>query len=136
MNREWLLEEKLTHSVVGCFYESYNTLGYGHREHVYIMALERELLARGHRVARELVVTIYYKGEELTSERIDMVVDDRLVVEVKSTQELHKAAQRQVFSYLAATRFEVGLLLHYGPTAKFYRFICTNDQKPHPKQSV
>ena len=122
--------------MIGRFYDSYNTLGYGHAEHVYIRALERELLRCEHRVAREVLVTIYYKGEELATERIDMVVDDRLVVELKATQELHKASLQQLYSYLAATTFEVGLLLHYGPTPKFYRLICTNDRKRHVKQSV
>ena len=54
----------------------YNALGYGFLEHLYIMALERELLARGHHVAREVGVLVAYKGEELGYQRIDMVVDN------------------------------------------------------------
>jgi len=65
-----------------------------------------------------------YKGEELGTQRLDMIVDDKLVVETKSTYELHKAAVRQVYNYLRATRLEVGLLLHFGPEPKFYRLIC------------
>lgn len=124
----WLLEERLTHSVIGAFYAVYNTLGYGFLEHVYILALERELLARGHRVGREVGVQIMYKGEELTYQRLDMIVDDTLVVEAKSTPRLPPSAARQLFNYLRATRLQVGLLLYFGPKPNFYRLVSTNDR--------
>ena len=57
MTRHELVEERLTHSVIGAFFEVYNNLGYGFLEHVYVMALERELIARKHRVAREVADT-------------------------------------------------------------------------------
>lgn len=121
-----LLEEALTESVIGAFYDVYNTLGPGFLEHVYAAALERELIARGHRVAREYGVIVYYKGQELAWQRLDMVVDGKLVVEIKSTQRLPEAAPRQLYSYLKSTRFEVGLLLHFGPQARFFRIVSSN----------
>jgi GxxExxY protein len=126
MSRIELVEERLTRSVIGAFFEVYNTLGFGFLEHIYVMALERELLSRGHRVAREVDVHVTYKGNILGVQRIDMVVDEKLIVETKSTLELHKAAQRQVFNYLRATRLEVGLLLHFGPEPRFNRLFCSN----------
>ena len=54
MTRGWLIEEKLTHSILGAFFEVYNELGYGFLEHLYVLALERELIARGHHVDREV----------------------------------------------------------------------------------
>src|SRR5687768_2653429 len=71
-----LIEEALSYSVIAAFYEVYNNLGYGFLEHVYSLAMERELIARGHKVARELGVLVWYKGEELTWQRLDMVVDE------------------------------------------------------------
>jgi GxxExxY protein len=121
-----LIEEELSSSVIGCFYDVYNTLGYGFLEHVYSLALERELLARGHRVAREFAAVIFYKGLELTSQRLDMVVDDKLVVEIKATSTLGESAPRQLFNYLRATNLEVGLLLHFGPTPRFFRLVSTS----------
>jgi GxxExxY protein len=129
MGQEWLIEEALTHSVIGAFFEVYNTLGFGFLEHVYVVALERDLRARGHQIARELGVAVIYKGEEIAFQRLDLVVDGKLVVETKSTYELHKAAIRQLYNYLHATRFEVGLLLHFGLEAKFYRVVRTNSQR-------
>ena len=121
MKRHHLIHEPLTRSVIGAFYEVYNTLGFGFLEHIYILALERELRSRGHQVRRESGVCVMYKGEELAYQRLDMIVDDVLIVEVKSTVELHKGAKRQVYNYLRAANLEVGLLLHFGPEPKFYR---------------
>jgi len=120
-----LLEERLTHSVIGAFYRVYNELGFGFLEHVYAMALERELRARGHVVGCELYVPVFYRGEELAKQRIDMLVDETLVVESKATVTLHKSASRQVYNYLCATRLQVGLLLHFGPEPAFYRLVRT-----------
>ena len=115
MSDHGLIEERLTESVIGGFYEVYNALGFGFLEQVYVAALERELRARGHSVGREVWVPVRYKGEEIARQRIDMIVDERLVIEAKSTQELHKSAPRQVYNYLRATSLQVGLLLHFGP---------------------
>jgi GxxExxY protein len=115
MGPENLLDEELTYSVIGAGFEVYNCLGFGFREHVYVMALEQELVSRSHRVAREVSVTVMYKGRPLTTDRLDMIVDDILVVEVKCSAELHSSAPKQLFSYLRATNMEVGLLLHFGP---------------------
>ena len=126
MARIELIEERLTRSVIGAFFEVYNTLGYGFLEHIYVMALERELMARGHRVAREVSVHVTYKGHVVAVQRIDMIVDEKLVVETKSTVELPTPAQRQLFNYLRATKLEVGLLLHFGVEPRFYRLVCSN----------
>jgi GxxExxY protein len=126
MVRGELIHERLTHSVIGAFFEVYNTLGFGFLEHVYVMALERELMARGHSVGREVYAPVIYKGELLVRQRLDMVVDEMLIVEVKSTYELHRAATRQVFNYLRATNLDLGLLLHFGPEPKVYRISRSN----------
>ena len=129
MDKRELIEERLTGSVIGAFFEVYNALDFGYLEHLYAAALERELLSRGYHVARELAVRVMYKGEEIGCQRLDMVVDDVLVVEVKSTTKLGEIAPRQVHNYLRATNLEVGLLLHFGPEPKFYRVVCENRLK-------
>ena len=121
MARDELVDERLTHSVIGAFYEVYNVLGYGFVEHVYVMALERELSARGHTVAREVPVVVRYKGEAVAWQRLDMLVDGRLVVETKAAKTLPPDARRQVYNYLRATGLRVGLLLHFGLEPKPYR---------------
>jgi len=125
MPRRPLIHHELTQSIIAAFYEVYNTMGFGFLEHIYMAALERELLARGHRVAREVWVTVFYKGEPLRKQRLDMVVDEKVTVEGKSTVELPKHALRQLQNYLFATDFQVGLVLHFGPEPKVHRLVST-----------
>jgi GxxExxY protein len=127
-----LFEERLTRSVIGAFFVVYRELGFGFLEHIYVVALERELRDRGHRVAREIGVPVMFRGEEIAFQRLDMIVDERLIVEVKATFELHKAATRQVQNYLRATNLELALLLHFGPEPSFYRLLC-RDMKRRPR---
>jgi GxxExxY protein len=126
MPRRGLIEEELTRSIIGAFFDVYNTLGFGFLEHVYVMALERELRSRGHEVAREMCVRVIYKGEDLAAQRLDMIVDGKVIVEVKATAELQKYAPRQLYNYLKATNLEVGLLLHFGPEPAFHRLASSN----------
>ena len=126
MHTRHLLEEELSRSVIGAFYDVYNELGFGFREYIYALALERELLSRGHRVAREVDVIVYYREEPLTWQTLDMIVDERLALELKAAEVLHPNSAQQLFSYLRSTELQVGLLLHFGRAAKFQRVICEN----------
>ena len=130
-NQGGLLEEAVTRSVIGAFYDVHKELGFGFREYLYALALERELVAKGHRVDREVSVMVHYRGEPLAWQTLDMIVDEKLVLETKATERLHPGAKLQVFSYLCATNMEVGLLLHFGREPKFYRVICENRFKRH-----
>ncbi|MEO8578253.1 MAG: GxxExxY protein [Gemmatimonadales bacterium] len=129
MGQGSLIEEELSRSLIGAFYEVYNELGYGHSESVHAKGLYRELKSRGHSVACEKSFSIDYKGEFLCRERLDMVVDDKLIIEIKSTEVLPPTAVRQLQNYLRCTEFEIGLLLHFGPEPRFYRRFLPNSQK-------
>ena len=118
-----LLEEDLCHSIIGAFYAVYNYYGYGLSEAVYSGAMEYELTDRGHDVVRELLVPISYKGRFVKWQRINMVVDRKVLIENKARGRLPKSDLDQVRSYLRATVFEEGLLLHFGPEPRFFRYI-------------
>lgn len=126
-----LLEEALTHSVIAAFYDLHRSLGFGFREHLYALAFERDLIAKGHEVSREVSVMVYHRGEPLAAQSLDMIVDEKLVLEIKATERLHVGAEAQLFSYLCATKLELGLVLHFGREAKFHRVICENRFKRH-----
>ena len=126
MPQEALLHDTLTRSIIGAFFEVYNQLGFGFLEQVYVLALDDELNARGHMVARQVGVNVLYKTRVIAVQRLDMVVDDRVVVEIKSSRTLPETAARQVHNYLRASRLELGLLLHFGPKASFFRLISSN----------
>ena len=117
------MEEKLTESVIGSFFDVYNTLGFGFLENVYLTALEIGLAAKGHAVRREAALPIHYKCRRIAMYRADLVVDDVLILEVKSAAMLPPASERQLLNYLRATNLQVGLLLHFGPEPKFYRRV-------------
>jgi GxxExxY protein len=74
-----------------------------------------------------------YKGKEIAWQRLDLLVEGKVIVEVKSTATLPITAMRQPQNYLQATRFEIGLLLHFGPVPKPYRFYAPSDRKHLPR---
>jgi GxxExxY protein len=124
-----LLERETTHHVIGAFFEVYNTLGFGFLESVYREALERELIRRARIVQKEVVVPVWYKGEVISKQRVDLIVDDKVLVEIKSTEVPAPTAPRQLLNYLRATSFEVGLLLHFGPKPRFSRIVHSLKKK-------
>src|SRR6185437_16601380 len=118
-----LLEAERVHSIIAAFFSVFNYFGGGGMcEGAYIGALAHELTLRGHKIDRELVVPVYYKGQLVARQRLDMVVDDRVIVECKATERLASSAGAQLVGYLRASTFQVGVLLHFGPHPKFYRF--------------
>src|SRR5512140_1689038 len=124
-----LLEGQRVHSIVGAFFTVYNYYGYGLSERVYAGALELELRGRSHAVVRELLANIQYHGRHVAKQRLDMVIDDRVIAEIKAQEKLSSSDRMQLIGYLKATTFEVGLLLHFGPIPRFERYI------DHPKRA-
>ena len=125
MTREALIERESTDHVIGAFFEVYNGLGFGFLERIYADALEFELLARSRRIQREVAIPVWYKGKQLSSQRVDMIVDDKVLLEIKSTHVLPPTAERQLLNYLRASSLPVGLLLHFGPQPRFSRRVHT-----------
>jgi GxxExxY protein len=124
---ETLFEEAITRRIIGAFYDVYDGLGYGFLESVYANALAFEIVGRGLHVVREASTEVRYKGEVVGSFRADLLVESRVVVELKSSRKLDAAHGAQLLNYLRATDLEVGLLLHFGPRASFQRFIASNN---------
>ena len=115
MPNDELVHDRLTESIIGAFYEVYNKLGYGFFEGAYVKALMIELGYKGLEVQHEVGVDLYYKGHRLGRQRVDLIVDEKVIVEVKATEQLPRVAYRQCFSYLKTCGLEVGLILHFGP---------------------
>jgi GxxExxY protein len=127
---ETLLEEALTRKIIGAFFHVHSTLGHGFLESVYAKALERELVGRGLHVAREVAADVYYKGEVVGVFCADMLVESRVVLELKGSRKLDPGDIAQLLNYLRATDLELGLLLHFGPRASFKRLIASNGLFP------
>ena len=117
-----LLERELTGEIIGEFFRCYNELGFGFIESVYSRDIEIELRARNLRVFEEAPIEVYFRGVIAGSFRVDLLVNERVVVEVKAASTLGPTDKRQLINYLRATQLEVGLLLHFAPEPKFHRF--------------
>lgn len=120
-----LIEERLTGQIIEAFFATYNALGYGFLESPYSNALAFELMDRGLTVRREVPVELSYRRQKIGFHRLDMVVNDKVVVELKASEQLVDANYRQLLNYLRASGIQVGLLLHYGPSPKFKRAVWT-----------
>jgi GxxExxY protein len=116
---------EFTRSIIGAFFDVYNELGFGMLESVYSAALDFELRARGHHVEREFWTDVLYKGKPVARQRLDMIVNQAVVLEIKATERLPLFARRQLLNYLTVTKLELGLVLHFGPEAKVHRLINT-----------
>ena len=120
-----LLHGDITGEIISAFYAVYNELGYGFIESVYIRALAIELFQRRMNVAREVPVTVYYKGVTVGTYRADLLVSDTVVVEAKAGEQTSDYDRIQLLNFLRASGKEVGLLLHFGPKAILKRVIHT-----------
>lgn len=118
-----LLHGDITQSIIAGFYTVYNTLGFGFSEHVYSAVFEKELTRRCHTVGREVNVPIYYFGELVCYQRVDMLVDDKVIIENKTGERLREGSDEQLLNYLRCTRIEVGLLCYFGRKPLFWRYI-------------
>jgi GxxExxY protein len=124
-----LLASDVTERIIGAFFEVYRDLGYGFLESVYTNAVAVELGRSGMAVSREAPVEVVYCGVPVGHFRLDMVVENTVIVEVKASKALTDGDERQLLNYLRATDFEVGLLLHFGPTPRFRRLVYANRRK-------
>lgn len=124
-----MLEKKLSVTLADSFFFVYNEFGYGFLESVYANAFATELEYRGLRVQREVPFELHHRGKEVGRYRADLLVANKVLIEVKATRQLVEADERQLLNYLKATPIEIGFLLHFGPKPKFIRRILTNDRK-------
>jgi len=120
-----LLHGDITGEIISAFYAVYNELGFGFLESVYVRALAIELFQRRMNVAREVPVTVYYKGVTVGTYRADLLVSDTVVVDVKASEHTMDHDRPQLINYLRASNKEVGLLLYFGPKAILKRVIHT-----------
>ena len=101
--------------ILRCAFETYNTLKPGYLESVYEAALEYELLQAGFAVRRQVRIPVFYKGVELKKDYYaDMVVNDRIIIELKAASGLQQIHERQLVSYLKSTGMPEGMLLNFG----------------------
>ena len=122
-------EARLSETLLDSFFFVYKEFGYGFLESVYANAFATELEYRGLHVQRQVPFELHHRGKEVGRYRADLLLENKVLIEVKSTRQLGEADERQLLNYLKATPIEIGFLLHFGPKPKFLRRLLTNDRK-------
>ena len=109
-----MTDNELTYEIRGAIFDVYNELGPGLLESVYEEALAFELKERGLIVAKQVEVPVIYKGNELkTPLRLDLLVNDQVIVELKSVEEMKQVFAKQLLTYLKLMDKRVGLLVNF-----------------------
>ena len=115
-----LLHEELTYKIIGILYKVHSSLGCGFTEKMYQRAIEVEFTNAGLRYEVEKEIEIAYDGRSIGKHRLDMVVENRIIVELKATDRLPKVFREQLISQLKASPYEVGLLVNFGASKLQY----------------
>lgn len=123
------LHSEITGEILNAFYDVYNELGYGFLERVYKKALYKELKKRGFDCSTERSIPVYYQGELVGDCYADIIIENKIIIELKAIKQILPEHEAQLMNYLRATDAEVGLLLNFGPTPQKRRIVFTNDRK-------
>ena len=119
----------LTEKIIKCFYNVYHSLGYGFLEKVYENSLTFELKQNGLFVVQQMPIKVSYKENPVGDYFADLVVENKIILELKAQEVLISENEAQLLNYLKATEYEIGLLLNFGKKPEIKRRIFSNDLK-------
>ena len=128
-----MLHEELTEKIIKAFYCVYNTLGYGFLEKVYEKSMLVEFKAIGLKVEAQKEITVKYKGVNVGKYFADILVEDKVLLELKALDQISQIHKIQLLNYLKATGHEVGLVINFGPKPTFKRIV--NSKTINPRKS-
>jgi GxxExxY protein len=118
-----------TDRIIKCFYDVYNTLGYGFLEKVYETALMHEMMKCGLFVEKQKQIKVYYDSVMVGEYYADLIVNEIVIIEVKAAETILEEHENQLVNYLKATEIEVGLLLNFGKKPGIKRKVFSNERK-------
>jgi GxxExxY protein len=125
---EQMLHKELSVKVLGAAFSVHNILGPGLLESAYEGAFVVELENLAVKYERQRVYPLYYKGRLVSAYIADLVVDDTIIVELKSVKELHKTMEAQIINYLRLAKLEVGYLINFnGIRVEWKRFVVKRE---------
>jgi len=119
----------LTKKIIGCFYNVYHSLGYGFLEKVYENSLVLELKQNGLFTVQQMPIKVSYKNNPVGDYFADLVVENKIIIELKAQEALAPENEAQLLNYLKATEYEIGLLLNFGKKPEIKRRIFSNNLK-------
>jgi GxxExxY protein len=107
----------------------YNELGFGFLETVYRKSMRLALIEKGLRVESEVPVSVFFRGQSVGDFRADLVVNQLILLELKTAEKIVRSHEAQVLNYLRATALELGLILNFGPQPQVRRLLLDNSRK-------
>lgn len=118
----------ITKKIIGCGMQVHSYLGNGFQEVIYQRCLAIELQKAGLSFQREREMPILYEGEQVGTRRVDFLVEEKILVELKAvTETINDVHRAQILNYLRAYDLEIGLLLNFGrKSLEFKRFILSH----------
>ena len=130
-DRRFELKHKdVTDKILHAFFKIvYPQLGYGFLEKVYENALVIALTSLGLKVEQQVKIGVYFQNRIVGEYFADLLVEDKVIVELKAVSRLLLEHEAQLLNYLRATPYEVGLLLNFGPKPDFRRKVFDNTRK-------
>lgn len=109
-----MTENDISYKIRGAIFKVYNAFGPGLLESVYVAALENELLNEGLQVKKEVPVPVYYNNTKLEiGFRLDLLIENKVIIEVKSVENLAEVHHKQVITYLKLTDLKLGILVNF-----------------------
>ena len=124
-----LKHKELTEQLIGIFFNLYNELGHGFLESVYEQAFSVVLAENQTFFERQVALPVWFHGVQISEFRADLLVDRKVLIELKTGRDIDLAWEKQLLNYLRATDIEVGLLFKFGPQAQFRRYAFENTRK-------
>jgi len=121
--------KELTEKIIKIFYKVYNNLGYGFLEKVYENAMMLDFKKENIQADSQYAIKVFYEDEIVGEYFADILVDGKVIVEIKAVRNLTLENEAQLLNYLKATDKEVGLLLNFGPKPEIKRKVFDNFRK-------
>lgn len=124
MQTDKLLHKELTYKIIGICFKVHSELGCGFPEKIYHKAIIIELQKEGMDYASEKLIEIKYSNEEVGTFRLDLVIEEKVIVEIKAVELMPRIFREKLLSYLKAALYEVGLLINFGsPKLEYERIV-------------
>ena len=127
MDEPKVLYKELSYEIMNAAFEVQNILGSGLTENIYEESLCYEFDLRGIKYQRQVPVEIYYKDHLAGKYIIDLIVENKICLELKSVSALHETHEAQIISYLKAKKLELGILINFGQASVESKRILNSD---------
>ena len=125
-----LIYQELSSAIINAAFEVHNQLGPGLLEKLYERAMVIELQERGHQVEQQKAIIAKYKNQVIGKHILDLVVDDKIILELKALTETHPIHKQQALSYLKATGYQLALVINFGASrVQTHRVILTKNKQ-------